>query len=226
MVPPGAAVADIGTDHAYLPIHLVQSGRVDQVIASDVSSGSLAKARQAVIAAGLEDRISLRLGSGLAVLAPGEASTIIIAGMGPETIFKILTTTPTVVADTEQFLLQPMQNPGRLRGHLNKLGLRLTDEVLVQEGQRFYVIMQATAGDMISCSSELLEVGPCLVAKSDPLLAAYLAHRISQEERIYLEAGASGSKLARIRQQLADRRISVWREILHGCESQLCNEPN
>ncbi len=72
LVPPGVVVADIGTDHAYLPIYLVQSGQVMRAVAADISPGSLESARQAVTAAGLEERISLRLGSGLSVLTPLE----------------------------------------------------------------------------------------------------------------------------------------------------------
>jgi tRNA (adenine22-N1)-methyltransferase len=226
MVPPGAVVADIGTDHAYLPIHLIQSGQVDHVIASDVSPGSLTKARQAVVAAGLEHRISLRLGSGLAVLVPGEAPTVVIAGMGPETITNILAATPKVMASTKQFFLQPMQNPSKLRQRLNKLGLTLVDEVLTREQHRFYVILVVAVGSMPAFSNELLEIGPYLVAKSDPLLPAYIRHRIGQEEQVRSEIGTSPGGSAQARRQLADRRIRIWREILHGCQSQLCNQPN
>jgi tRNA (adenine22-N1)-methyltransferase len=226
MVPPGAVVADIGTDHAYLPIRLVQSGQVNQAIASDVSPGSLAKARQAVVAARLEHKISLRLGSGLTVLAPGEAPTVVIAGLGPDTIAAIIQETPQVAACTQLFILQPMHNPGQLRRLLGQLGLMLIDEHLVREKQRFYVVMAVKIGTMPLFSPELMEIGPCLVAKSDPWLPAYVAQKISQEEQIRSKIGHSPGRSAQVRRQLADQRIHAWREILYGSESQLCDKLN
>ena len=205
MVPPGAVVADIGTDHAHLPIYLVQSGQV-------ISPGSLAKARQAVEAAGLEHKILLRLGSGLTVLAPEEAPTVVIAGLGPDTIADIIGATPKVTASTQLFLLQPMHNPGQLRRRLVQIGLTLADEFLVRERQGFYVIMAATVGTMPSFCPELLEIGPCLVTKSDPLLSDYVAQRIGQEEQVRSKVGCSSGRSAR--------------EILYGCQSQLRDKPN
>ena len=220
MVPRGAVVADIGTDHAYLPIHLIQTGRIKAAVASDISCNSLAKARQAVVDAELQDKISLRLGWGLSVLCPGEAESVVIAGLGPETIMEIIAKAePAIVARTDQFVLQPMQNPGRLRRYFSTMGLTLSDEVLVKEDHRFYVIMLATPGKMQSYSPELLEIGPHLVARSDPLLPDYVAYKISREERIYEATGASHSSAGRARQNLAKRRIDTWEMMLNGSSS-------
>ncbi|MFA7164139.1 MAG: class I SAM-dependent methyltransferase, partial [Eubacteriales bacterium] len=82
MVEPTKVIADIGTDHGYIPAYLVEKGIVDRGIAADVSRGSLAKAQDLIRAMGLEDRIETRLGDGLSVLKVGEANTIVIAGMG------------------------------------------------------------------------------------------------------------------------------------------------
>ncbi len=224
LVPLGTVVADIGTDHAYLPIHLIQTRRAPWCIATDASPGSLAKARQAVVAAGLEDRIDLRLGSGLTVLAPGEVQVLVIAGLGSKTIADIIALAPEVAASAQVFLLQPMTNPGELRRRLPELGLTLTDETLAVERGRFYVIMAATSGTMPTFAEELLEIGPYLVAKPDLLLPAYLAFKIGQEEQVRAEVEKSVSGKARW--ELASRRIHAWREILHDCESKLRDQPN
>ena len=159
LVPQGAVVADIGTDHAYLPIYLVQTGQAPRAIATDLSPGSLAKARQAVLAAGLEHKITLRLGQGLTVLTPGEAQVVVIAGLGSKTIADIIALAPEVTFSAQAFLLQPMKNPGELRRCLAKLGLTLIDETLVCDKGRFYVIMVVASGTMPAFSEDLLEIG-------------------------------------------------------------------
>lgn len=222
MVPPGQVVADVGTDHALLPIYLVHSGRVPRAIASDVSPGSLAKARAAVAAAGLGDRIDLRLGMGLSVLAPGEAPVVVIAGLGALTIAEILSAGRDVAARTELFLLQPMRDPEDLRWHLARTGFRLADEVLVQEGQRFYVLVAAVHGSMEAYSDALMEIGPRLVERPDPLLVPYLKMRIAREKRIWRRAKSEARSAAgRARARLAEERIFAWEEMLNaGYRSQ------
>ena len=90
LVRPGSRVADIGTDHGYLPVYLVKEGICPRAIAADLRSGPLESARRHVTAAGLSDRIDLRLGDGLTPIEPQEVDDMIIAGMGGETIAGIL----------------------------------------------------------------------------------------------------------------------------------------
>ncbi len=94
LVPPGGRLADIGTDHAYLPVYLVTEGIVPSAVAGEVNEGPFRAAGEALARVGLADRISLRFGDGLAVLAPGEADTAVIAGMGGQTIVDILAARP------------------------------------------------------------------------------------------------------------------------------------
>lgn len=89
-VPLGARFADIGTDHARLPVWLLEHGRIPSAIAADLKEGPLSRARQTAARHNLTERISFRLGDGLTPLGPEEADAVAIAGMGGETIASIL----------------------------------------------------------------------------------------------------------------------------------------
>ena len=118
LVREGRRVADIGTDHALLPVWLVRTGRCPAAVASDIRQGPAAAARRQVEKAALSDRISVRVGDGLAPLAPGEAEDIVIAGMGGETVAEILAAAPWVRNKAYHLVLQPMSKPEKLRQFL------------------------------------------------------------------------------------------------------------
>ena len=143
MVRRGSRVADIGTDHAYLPVHLVQAGICPGGIAADIRSGPLDAARRTVTEAGLADAIALRLGDGLAPVEADEADDIVIAGMGGETIAEILSATDWVKDTRLQLVLQPMTRAEELRRWLLTNGFSVTKERLVRDGHRLYPVMTA-----------------------------------------------------------------------------------
>ena len=140
-VPDGARLADIGTDHAYLPIALVQSGRCPGAVACDIREKPLAAARRNVERAGLSDKISLRLGDGLAPLSPGEWDVAVIAGMGGDVISGILARAAGQVDGL--LLLQPMTSPEVLRRALCAQGFQLLDERGVDERGKLYTLLTA-----------------------------------------------------------------------------------
>jgi tRNA (adenine22-N1)-methyltransferase len=142
-VRPGSRVLDVGTDHALLPIYLVQSGGVKSVIAGDVVEAPYQTARRKVQTVHLESSIDVRLGSGLSVVKPGEVDTVIIAGMGGATIAEILESGQDVLTRVEALLLQPMNASGRLRETLKRLGFLLFDERMVEESGRVYQLIFA-----------------------------------------------------------------------------------
>ncbi|MDK2882433.1 MAG: tRNA (adenine22-N1)-methyltransferase [Bacillota bacterium] len=207
-------MADIGTDHALLPIYLVGSGRVPRAIAGDVSPGSYNKALQAVAAAGLSAKIDVRLGPGLSILVPGEADVLIIAGLGGLTIADILAGGREVATAAGLVLLQPMRDPAELRRRLGVLGFCLKNEMLVREGDRFYVLIAAVPGAMPAYSETLLEIGPLLVARPDPLLVPYVKARIARERQIWEWARKARGEAGRARAYLAEERIRAWEELV------------
>lgn len=141
----GSRVADIGTDHAVLPIHLIRSGKVEQVIATDINKKPLMKAEENVDAAGLSDYIQLRLGNGLECIAPNEVDTIVIAGMGGELIADILAAAPWLRSENYRLILQPMSRSERLREYLMQNRFTpLFEEAGTDAGRHFTVIVAET----------------------------------------------------------------------------------
>ena len=140
-VRPGSAAADIGCDHGKLSAYLAGSGRCPHVLACDLRPGPLAKARKTC--APWAAQIELRLGDGLAVVAPGEVSDIVIAGMGAETILQILDAAPWVLDPACNLVLVPASKHSLLRRGLARRGFALLAETLCTASGRFYAVMNA-----------------------------------------------------------------------------------
>lgn len=138
----GGTACDVGTDHAYLAVWLIHSGRCTHVVASDIGEGPLQSAAQTVAQAGLSDGVTLRLTDGLHGLSPADFSDIIIAGMGGETIAAILGAADFSQRDT-RLILQPMTRTTYLRRWLAEHGFSLEREAAVQEGDRIYTVLLA-----------------------------------------------------------------------------------
>ena len=141
LVRPGRVVADSGTDHAYLPVALVKSGRCPRAVACDLREGPLENARRPVAEAGLADRIACRLGNGLSPVAEGEAEEIVVAGMGGETIASILEACPYLHDPRYHLLLQPMTRPEELRRFLMTHGFSIESETVAEEPPHLYTVL-------------------------------------------------------------------------------------
>ncbi len=143
----GRKVADIGCDHGKVPIKLILNNIADFVIASDVNAGPADACRKNVAKFGLSDRIEVRCGNGISVLAEREVESIIIAGMGGELISTILTDNIKIAKSAREIIMQPMTSEESLREVLIVNGFSITDEILAKEGEKIYVIIKAVAGD-------------------------------------------------------------------------------
>ena len=141
LVRKGRRVADIGTDHAYLPVYLVQSGVTDFAIAADLRKGPLENAKKAVEEAGLEDKISLRLSDGLQKFEPDEADEIVIAGMGGILIAQIIEAAPWLQKGGKHLVLQPMSHPEVLRKFLVTNGYNIICETVCEDSGKLYCVM-------------------------------------------------------------------------------------
>jgi tRNA (adenine22-N1)-methyltransferase len=142
MVSAGNILADVGTDHGYIPIELVQRGIVPSAIAMDLREGPLSRAREHIKEQGLSDRITLRLSDGVSALSKGEADTVLIAGMGGELIIRILTDGADICHGVRELILQPQSVIGEVRRFLRENGYRITDEDMVLEDGKFYPMMR------------------------------------------------------------------------------------
>ncbi|MDO4618813.1 MAG: class I SAM-dependent methyltransferase [Clostridia bacterium] len=141
----GDAVADIGTDHGYIPVKLALSGKVKKIIATDLNKGPLDAARK-----NAEDNnvsFDLRLGSGLSPIEENECDTIVIAGMGGELISEILRADLDKAKKADRLLLQPMNSQDTLRKFLLENGFSITEEDLEVEGFKVYNLIIAQKGE-------------------------------------------------------------------------------
>lgn len=138
-------VADIGTDHALLPVYLVERGIVPRAVAGDVNPGPVQAARKQVRDAGLSERIDVRQGNGLDVLRPGEAATVVMAGMGGGTMTDILSFRPELLLHVKRLVLQPNIGEPKVREWLVASRWKLVSERLLEEHGIFYEVLVADA---------------------------------------------------------------------------------
>ena len=141
-VQPGSRIADVGTDHGFLPIYLLEQGIASYGIAMDIRKGPLSRAQEHIAEAGLEAKIETRLGNGLEKLMPKEADTVIIAGMGGPLMLDILRAGSHVFDHVERFILSPQSDWRGFRVGLQALGLQIIREEMVCEDGKYYVIME------------------------------------------------------------------------------------
>ena len=181
LVRDGVVVVDVGTDHAYLPLLLVGQGKCPRAIGCDLRSGPLENARKHVEAAGLTDKIDLRLCDGLAAVAPAEAEDICICGMGGEVIAAILAAAPWTKDPSKRLILQPMTAVDDLRRFLAGEGYAVTQEVLVEDAGRLYVLLAAVwTGEREDHTDDYWWAGT--VTADQPYGAAYLRRQLARVE--------------------------------------------
>lgn len=203
LVPPGVALADIGTDHGLLPLALLREGRIRSAIGVDLRPGPLQGARARAAAWGLAEdpRLQLRLGDGLRALRPGEADAVVLAGMGGERILQLLREGGAVLDGVGWLLLHPDTHPERLRPGLGELGFQLDRERLLVERGRVHVLMRAARGEGRPLDPVEALCGPLLLRTRDPGLRCWVEERLRRaEERA--AGGHPSEELRLLRQAL------------------------
>ncbi|HBF8940193.1 TPA: SAM-dependent methyltransferase, partial [Clostridioides difficile] len=176
----GKKIADIGTDHGYIPVYLLKEGKVPFAVLADVNKGPLDNAHKEVIQNNLLDKVDLRLGSGIEILEIGEVEEVIIAGMGGILISELLEAKKEVAHNVEKLILQPMQAQEELRYYLLNNGYEILEEVLVREDFRIYEIIVAkyTGKNTIIEDEIYYEVGIKLLENKDSLFNDFIEKKI------------------------------------------------
>ena len=186
MVTTGGILADIGTDHAYVPIALVQRQKIKGAIAMDINEGPLARAQEHIRAARLEKYIQTRLSDGAEALLPNEADSILIAGMGGELILHILTEGELVCSTAKELILQPQSEIHKVREYLRQHQYKIEDEDMVCEEGKYYPMMKAvsgrTPGEIWTREEEMF--GKLLLERLHPVLYKYLQRELRIREEI------------------------------------------
>ncbi|WP_415748220.1 tRNA (adenine(22)-N(1))-methyltransferase [Streptococcus mitis] len=210
-VPQGAILLDVGSDHAYLPIELVERGKIESAIAGEVVEGPYQSAVKNVEAHGLKEKIQVRLANGLAAFEEvDQVSVITIAGMGGRLIARILEEGLDKLANVEQLVLQPNNREDDLRIWLQENGFQIVAESILEEAGKFYEILVVEAGQMKLSASDV-RFGPFLSKEVSPVFVQKW-----QKEAVKLEFALNQipEKNLEERQVLVDK-IQAIKEVPH-----------
>lgn len=142
MVTSGNRLADVGTDHGYIPIYLIQKEVIPKAIAMDINAGPLERANEHITQYGLGEYIETRLSDGVAALQPGEADSILIAGMGGGLVMHILEAGKKVCHQAKELILQPQSELEKVRSYLDTEGYVIDKEDMVLEDGKYYPMMR------------------------------------------------------------------------------------
>ena len=177
-------IADIGSDHAYLPIFLIKNKQIKKAIASDINIGPANISRERIRQYGLGNVIDVRVGYGLKVLEPNEANVIIISGMGGLLIVNIIKESQDIARNSQMLILQPMKDGYQLRKWLVENFFDIIDEEIVKEENKFYEIIWAVPADRKKELQNVNIIGDKLLEKNNPILLEYIDGKISEYQKI------------------------------------------
>lgn len=182
----GEPAADIGSDHAFLPIYLIRNDMVPWAVAGELGDGPYERALQAIKQAGLTARIQARQGDGLQVLGNAEVSTVILAGLGGDSIAAILAHDWPKAESYKRFIFQPMSKAGVLRKVLAEKGWPILDETIIRENEHDYPIILSQPGNEIYLLDELeAEIGPKILLANDSMKRGFISSYVEKYWKVY-----------------------------------------
>ena len=188
LVTQGYTLADVGTDHGYIPIYLLQQEKIPSAIAMDINEGPLERAKEHIALYGLQAYIQTRLSDGVAALKPGEVEAVLIAGMGGGLIMHILKDGEKVCQSAKELILQPQSEIEHVREFLREKGYTILAEDMVYEDGKFYPMMKVQyqgENENAQKASEVLKLsdlyGGLLLQNRHPVLKTFL----EKEKLIY-----------------------------------------
>nr|WP_252400946.1 tRNA (adenine(22)-N(1))-methyltransferase TrmK [Bacillus subtilis] len=213
-------MADIGSDHAYLPCYAVLNHKASGAIVGEITDGPFLSAKRQVEKSGLAPHISVRQGDGLEVIKKGEADAITIAGMGGSLIAHILEAGKDKLTGKERLILQPNIHAVHIREWLYKEGYALIDEVILEEDGKCYEVLVAEAGDRdsayagISLSAGML-VGPFLAKEKNAVFLKKWTQELQHTESIYKQISrASGTEQNKQKLKELSDRMELLKEVI------------
>lgn len=203
MITEGNRLADVGTDHAYIPIALCLQKKIPAAFAMDIGKGPLQSAQAHICRYGLEDRIITRLSDGVTGLAPGEADSVVIAGMGGALVQKILSEGAETLQSVQELILQPQSEVADVRRYLWENGYQITEEKMVLEDGKYYPMMRAVHGSMEAWEDIEWKYGRFLLLEKHPVLAEFLEKESRMLRKVENSLQMVSAKKA------AERRIEI-----------------
>lgn len=207
-------IADVGTDHGYLPIWLIEQNRCAKVIAMDINEGPLKRAQSNIAMHQLQKHIETRISDGLVKLEADEAQGIIIAGMGGGLTIRILSNSFPLVKHLEECILQPQSEIDKVRQYLWENNLHIVQENMIEEDGKYYPIMRVVHGSDAPYSEKELLYGRCLIRDKNPILKRFLQKEIQSKEKITSELLANKSENAIKRLHVVSEDLRRAKEVL------------
>lgn len=215
-----STVADIGTDHGYVPIYLVKNKLVVRAIACDINKGPLLKAKENIEANCLSGKIETRLGSGLTRIVVDEVESAVIAGMGGMLTIEILKESSEVVQSLKQLVLQPQLDIDSVRRYIHSIGFRIeNEEMLIDEG-KYYTVINAVRGEDESYNPCQYMFGKINLDKKSDVLKKYLIYRLGKLTGIKEEIKNSGTENSMKKISELENDIIIFKEALKTYEVQ------
>jgi tRNA (adenine22-N1)-methyltransferase len=190
----------VGTDHGYVPIYLYERNVIPRAIAMDVNKGPLERATLHIAESGMKEAIETRLSDGLAALKPGEADSVVIAGMGGPLIIRILSAYPEVTASLKELILQPQSEIPEVRMWLYEQGYEIVEEHMVFEDGKYYPMFKAVKNSQAEKLTDLeYKFGKLSVLEEKSVLKAYLVREIANKQTILKKLNEENTEKSRNR---------------------------
>ena len=207
-------VADIGSDHVYIPIYLANNEQIKKIIVTDINRGPIEISKKRIKSYGVEAKVRVRRGNGLEAIKPGEAEVIVIAGMGGILIRDILDQDPETAKNARLLILQPMRDSDKVRKWLFEHGFDIIDEELVRDQDKIYEVIWARAAGKAKEAKGLLLVGDKIIEKKHPLAAEYINRKVSELEKVIADLEGMHTENCRERTEECKALLSFYREVL------------
>lgn len=219
LVTPGMRLADVGTDHGYIPIYLVEQEIVPEAIAMDINEGPLLRAKEHIEEKHLESKIKTRLSDGLSALKIGEADAMITAGMGGGLVIHILSAEEEKAKSLKELILQPQSELAKVRAYLLEEGYETIAEDMVFEDGKYYPMMKVRyAGRKLTEEANYsiaeLTYGRGLMKNAHPVLKDFLHYEIGVNEKILRSLEKQSGERIEKRKEEIKEELERIREVL------------
>lgn len=207
-------VADIGTDHGYIPIYLIESGKCQKAFAMDVNEGPLLRAKNHIQTHGLTECITTRLSDGVKALSVGECDCVVVAGMGGALAIKIMEEGKEVFRNLKEFVLQPQSELEKVRQYLNENGFQVVAEDMVLEDGKYYPMMRVINAIDSKYSLVELKYGRGLLIQKHPVLKMFLEKEVNSKQIIIQNLKSQPGEHIKVRIQELENELEIVKETL------------
>lgn len=220
LVTPGSRLADVGTDHGYVPIWLFEQGQILSAIAMDLRNGPLERAREHIQMHGLDAHIETRLSDGLDKLLPGEADSIVIAGMGGMLVVKILSQGQKLLSSVKELILQPQSDLDAVREYLHRTGFVIVKEDMIFEDGKYYPMMKAVHGENTDDRKIWFLYGRLLLENRHPVLKSYLEKEYDGCCKLLEKLSRTSTEVAKHRcEELSEKKLLIEEALVYFREA-------